>query len=357
VVAAALAHVFTWVSMGWSWLFKRIPTWIRPTLGGIILGLAALVTPYALTNGEIQIVHMTGARIAVGTLALAALFKFVMAAMIGPAGWRGGFIIPLFFVGFCLGELTHAWTSSANEWVMVTAFMVALNVGVTKTPIGSTLVVTEMAGIAVLPTTLLAAVVGLMLTSDSGLIHTQRRREPADAQPNDAEIYGGNGHGEHDGSAGHDSSAAHDRAGDHAPAAADRRDGNHRDGDLLAPPLAERPTNGPRAPDLAMAHLARTDAGRDPVTSEPAGGGRNGQAGRAGVDGAGSERNGSERNGADGAGFESAGFEAAGFDGTGRDPAGLGGVGLDGAAADPAGADGPARRDRVGTEEEPWTTT
>jgi H+/Cl- antiporter ClcA len=59
------------------------------------------------------------------------------------------------------------------------AFMAAVNVGVTKTPLGSTLVVTEMAGLHVLPTTLIAAVLSLFLTSEVGLIHTQRDREAA----------------------------------------------------------------------------------------------------------------------------------------------------------------------------------
>lgn len=54
--------------------------------------------------------------------------------------------------------------------------MAACNVGVTKTPIGSTLVVTEMAGMGVLPPTLIAAVVSMALTSSVGLIDTQRRR-------------------------------------------------------------------------------------------------------------------------------------------------------------------------------------
>ena len=44
--------------------------------------------------------------------------------------------------------------------------MVACNVGVTKTPLGSVLVVTEMAGLTLLPTTLIAAVVALLLTSN-----------------------------------------------------------------------------------------------------------------------------------------------------------------------------------------------
>ena len=57
--------------------------------------------------------------------------------------------------------------------------MVACNVGVTKTPIGSTLVVTEMAGMAVLPSTLLAALVSLMLTSGVAMIDSQRTRYDA----------------------------------------------------------------------------------------------------------------------------------------------------------------------------------
>ena len=60
---------------------------------------------------------------------------------------------------------------------MMAAFMAAINVGVTKTPIGSTLVVTEMAGLQILPTTLIAAVVALFLTSEVGLIHTQQERQ------------------------------------------------------------------------------------------------------------------------------------------------------------------------------------
>ena len=42
--------------------------------------------------------------------------------------------------------------------------MVALCVGVTKTPLGTTLVVTEMAGLPLLPVTLIAAIVALVLS-------------------------------------------------------------------------------------------------------------------------------------------------------------------------------------------------
>jgi H+/Cl- antiporter ClcA len=57
--------------------------------------------------------------------------------------------------------------------------MIAANVGVTKTPLGSTLVVTEMAGSALLPSALIAAIVGLVLTSSLNVIESQRERVDA----------------------------------------------------------------------------------------------------------------------------------------------------------------------------------
>jgi H+/Cl- antiporter ClcA len=56
------------------------------------------------------------------------------------------------------------------------ALMAACNVGVTKTPFGSALVVSGMAGVRLLPTTLLASIVALVLTSRVAMIETQRER-------------------------------------------------------------------------------------------------------------------------------------------------------------------------------------
>jgi H+/Cl- antiporter ClcA len=81
-------------------------------------------------------------------------------------------------MGATLGELTHHGFGGARTGIVVAAFMVAANVGVTKTLLGSTLVVTEMGGMRLLPTTLLAAIVAMMLTSSVGLIESQRERTP-----------------------------------------------------------------------------------------------------------------------------------------------------------------------------------
>jgi H+/Cl- antiporter ClcA len=176
IVGAAIAVGFTYLTIGARAVAGRLPTWSQPILGGAVLGGLALATPYALTNGEVQIDRLTDRRVVVATLLLAAGAKLLASAAAMATGWRGGFIIPLFFAGFCLGRATEGHLPGGSSWALAAALMVAINVGVTKTPFGSTLVVTEMAGMALLPTTLLAAVVSLALTSPVTLIDSQRRR-------------------------------------------------------------------------------------------------------------------------------------------------------------------------------------
>jgi H+/Cl- antiporter ClcA len=174
---ALVAVVFTYLTNFLRAALRTIPPGVRPVLGGLGLGLLAFWSPYALTFGEAQIDPLIARRAVVSVLVVAVLAKLLGTSLTLSSGWRGGFIIPLFFMGVTLGRLGHLTFHGTNEVVLMTALMAACNVGVTKTPLGSTLVVSEMAGLALAPTTLLAAVVSLFLTSEVGLIHTQRRRE------------------------------------------------------------------------------------------------------------------------------------------------------------------------------------
>ena len=67
----------------------------------------------------------------------------------------------------------------ATPWVFAVGVMAAANVGVTKTPIGSTLVVSDMTASMVLAPTLIASLTALVATSEIGLIHSQRERVDA----------------------------------------------------------------------------------------------------------------------------------------------------------------------------------
>jgi H+/Cl- antiporter ClcA len=181
VIGTFVGLAFTYLTVCLRWLAGFAPASSRPLIGAGALSLLAVASPYALTNGEVQISHLTVTNVAVGTLLLGAAAKLVASAVAMATGWRGGFIIPLFFIGFCLGRATEGHLPGGNSWVFAASLMVAANVAVTKTPIGSTLVVTEMAGMVLLPTTLIASLVSLVLSSPIGLIETQQERfDPLD---------------------------------------------------------------------------------------------------------------------------------------------------------------------------------
>ncbi len=131
------------------------------------------------TFGEHQIADLAVPGITVSALLAAMICKLVASSVCVSTGWRGGFIIPLFFAGAAGGALLHHALPGVDGTMLMAACMVAANAGVTKTPLGSTLVVTEMAGLHLLPTTTLAAVVAVALTSEVHLISSQRARTHA----------------------------------------------------------------------------------------------------------------------------------------------------------------------------------
>ncbi|MGE5225821.1 MAG: chloride channel protein [Planctomycetaceae bacterium] len=180
VAGAGVATAFTYLSTALRWVAHRLRPELRPVLGGLLLAGLGLLSTYSLTFGEGQIADiLTRHGETVAFFALAALAKLAGTSVTLSGEWRGGFIIPLFFVGACVGRALHVLAPGANEAVLVAALMASSNAGVTKTPLGSTLVVTEMTGLSLLPTTLLAAVVTFVLTSGVRLIHTQRERGSA----------------------------------------------------------------------------------------------------------------------------------------------------------------------------------
>jgi H+/Cl- antiporter ClcA len=173
---AIVAIVFTAIGRTLRAGAQRLPLGMAAVIGGVALGGLAWFSPYSLTFGEAQLGHITTTRLAAGALVTAAVAKLLGATVTLASGWRGGFIIPLFFIGAALARAAHAALPGTNEVFLIAGLMAACNVGVTKTPIGSVLVVTEMAGVTLLPTTLIASLIALLLTSRVGLIETQRSR-------------------------------------------------------------------------------------------------------------------------------------------------------------------------------------
>lgn len=153
-----------------------VPVAGRYILGGAILGLLGWWSPYALTFGEDQLGELLDTRLAIGALGIAVAAKLLGTTVTLASGWKGGFIIPLFFIGAACGQIGHQLVPSLNASALMACAMVALCVGVTKTPVGATLVVTEMAGLPLLPVLLIAAIVAMFAAEHVHLIETQRER-------------------------------------------------------------------------------------------------------------------------------------------------------------------------------------
>jgi H+/Cl- antiporter ClcA len=179
VGGAVVSAAFTYLTHALRLGFRRLPVPARPVVGGLILGGLAWVSPFALTYGEGQIQTVVSGRLAASVLLVAAAAKLVASSTIVSAGWRGGFIIPLFFIGVALGSAGGS-ALGGHGVILMLALMAATNVGVTKTPLGSCLIVAQMAGLRLVPPVLVASLVSLLLTSRVSMIETQRERESED---------------------------------------------------------------------------------------------------------------------------------------------------------------------------------
>jgi H+/Cl- antiporter ClcA len=177
IAGASVAVAFTYLARAAQWAFRHLPPIARPVMGGLLLGGLAFWSPYALTFGEVQVNTLSVTKAAGATFLVALLAKLCGTTITLSSGWRGGFIIPLFFMGVAIGRLGHSVFPGTNVVVLMAATMAAASCGVTKTPLGSTLVVAEMAGLGLLPPVLIASMVALLLTSEVGLIHSQQERQ------------------------------------------------------------------------------------------------------------------------------------------------------------------------------------
>ncbi|HSC86989.1 MAG TPA: chloride channel protein, partial [Polyangiaceae bacterium] len=165
------------------------------TCGGALLGAIALLTPRAtgmttLFWGEPQLVHFSTqlasgnvtnlGRVALPWLALAAL-ELLSISITLRSGFRGGFIFPLLFVGALVGAAAHALSGGRIPLpVAVMCTMVAVNVAVTKTPLGTAILLGTLSGTALLPLILVASLTSFFLAGPVRVIRSQRSRTEPD---------------------------------------------------------------------------------------------------------------------------------------------------------------------------------
>jgi H+/Cl- antiporter ClcA len=185
VAGAMVAHLFGFMMKLCARIAATLPPWAQPPVAGVTLGALGLILPSGLTYGDAQLSGLVAApTIAVAALLLAAFGHLASAAISLAGRWKGGIIIPMFITGYCIGRALAEWSGHDSFGLILAAsMMVACNTGMTKAPLGSALIVSEMTALTLIPPLVVAALVSLCLTTGVTFIDGQRHRNQPEPPP------------------------------------------------------------------------------------------------------------------------------------------------------------------------------
>lgn len=179
IVGAIAAWIFITIFRGCAWLFAKIPQpiYIRTTIAGLVLGIIAMLVPLTRYFGHEELNLVVEQNLGAFTLLGIAIAKMIAIAVTVNGEWRGGFIIPLFFTGACLGKAIALLIPGVNPVLPMIAIMAAMNAAVTRTPISTTLLLTKLTGFTPFAPILFASLVGFFLSPKLPFIRSQSRTQ------------------------------------------------------------------------------------------------------------------------------------------------------------------------------------
>jgi CIC family chloride channel protein len=122
-----------------------VPVWVKPALGGLLLGSLALLLPQVLGGGYGWIQLAIDGRLALHLLLLLLFAKMAAFALTVGSGGSGGVFAPSLFVGAMLGGAFAIVLHQAPA-VFAVVGMAAVFGAAARVPIATMLMVTEMAG-------------------------------------------------------------------------------------------------------------------------------------------------------------------------------------------------------------------
>ena len=182
ITGALIALIFVFLFRLVGHLSEHIAkhTILLATLGGLSIGLIAVVVPQTLFFGEKEIntIVETGSTFGITMLLIIAFAKMLAVSCTLHSGFRGGFIFPLFYIGAAVGLAISLAFPQIHPTIGMICMMAAVNVAITKTPISTTVILSVLSDTAMVPVIVIASFVSFILTTRVCLIKTQRSRTP-----------------------------------------------------------------------------------------------------------------------------------------------------------------------------------
>lgn len=175
IIGATFGWVFIFSTKFFKSLFdkKQIPVYIKTLIGGILLGVIAFYLPITRYFGHHEINELLLGNFSLTLLVAILVFKIIAISITVTSGWRGGFIIPLFFVGATLGLIIHKIFPSINLSLAIVSCMAAINACVTRTPMSTTILLATLTGFGHFIPILFASLTGYFLAPRIPFISSQ----------------------------------------------------------------------------------------------------------------------------------------------------------------------------------------
>ncbi|MBD2504307.1 chloride channel protein [Anabaena azotica] len=179
IIGAIAAWIFMAIFRGCHRLLAMLPgpIYIRTTIAGLGLGTIAVFLPLTRYFGHEELESVLSSNFPAVFLLVLALGKMASISITVTGGWRGGFIIPLFFTGACIGKAVAILIPGLNPALAMICTMAAINAAVTRTPISTTLLLSKLTNFTPFTPILFASLIGFFLAPKAPLIASQLKTQ------------------------------------------------------------------------------------------------------------------------------------------------------------------------------------
>lgn len=179
LAATAVGWLFIYCTKFFNYLFKKrpLPIYIKTLIGGILLGIISYYLPITRYFSHYKMNELLAGDFTLYFLILVLIFKILAISITVTSGWKGGFIIPLFFVGATLGLIIHQLFPTINLSLAVVCCMAAINVCVTQTPMSTTIILATLTGFGYFIPILFASLTGYFLAPRIPFIGSQMEKK------------------------------------------------------------------------------------------------------------------------------------------------------------------------------------